>query len=207
MNDTPPAEAIDWQKGGGLVPAIVQDDKTGQVLMLGYMNAASYRASIKSRKVTFFSRSRQCLWQKGQSSGNVLHLVSIQIDCDQDTILVRARPAGPTCHLGTPSCFGDEGPQDLGWLGHLQGIITARKTADPKKSYTAQLLGGPVKRAAQKVGEEGVEVALAALDQTTGELIEESADLVYHLMVLLERRGASLDEVVNCLRARHESVK
>jgi phosphoribosyl-ATP pyrophosphohydrolase/phosphoribosyl-AMP cyclohydrolase len=194
---------IDFKKGGGLVPAIVQDARTEQVLMLGYMNADSLAKTQETGLVTFWSRSRNELWTKGETSGNTLALESVDVDCDNDTLLVRAVPNGPTCHLGTTSCFGDKGPQGLGFLSYLEDLIEARKTADKDSSYTASLLQGPLRRAAQKVGEEGVETALAAVAETDDKLVSESADLVYHLMVLLAAKDVKLADVINELRGRH----
>ena len=179
---------IDFEKGGGLVPAIVQDAKTEQVLMLGYMNEDSLAKTQDTGLVTFYSRSRQELWTKGKTSGNTLKLQSITVDCDNDTLLVRASPTGPTCHENTVSCFGDKGPEGLGFLSYLEGLIEARKDADADSSYTASLLQGPLRRAAQKVGEEGVETALAAVAETEDKLTSEAADLVYHLLVLLSAK-------------------
>ena len=195
---------IDWSKGQGLVPAIVQDANTEQVLMLGYMNEESLAQTQKSRLVTFYSRSRKTLWTKGETSGNTLKLVSVTADCDQDTLLVRAVPTGPTCHEGTTSCFGDKGPQGLGFLAQLETLINARKTADPESSYTAKLLQGPLHKAAQKVGEEGVEAALAAIAETDDGLVYESADLIYHLMVLLAAKDVKLADVIAELQTRHK---
>ena len=194
---------IDWKKGAGLVPAIVQNAKTEQVLMLGYMNEESLAKTNETGLVTFYSRTRQELWTKGETSGNTLNLVSITIDCDRDTLLVRATPQGPTCHEGTVSCFGDDGPQGLGFLGYLEDLIEARKTADPESSYTAKLLQGPLRRAAQKVGEEGVETALAAVAETEDKLTSEAADLLYHLTVLLAAKDVKLADVIDELRSRH----
>ncbi len=193
---------IGFKKGGGLVPAIIQNASTAQVLMLGYMNEAALAATRESGFVTFYSRSRGCLWRKGETSGNTLALVDINIDCDQDTLLVRARPAGPTCHEGTISCFGAQGPQGLGWLAELTALIENRKTADPDNSYTAKLLQGPLTKLAQKVGEEGVETVIAALSETPAQLRAEAADLIYHLMVLLAAKGLSLDDIVKELKER-----
>ena len=193
---------IDFKKGGGLVPAIIQNADTAQVLMLGYMNEAALAATRESGFVTFFSRSRGCLWRKGETSGNTLALVGINLDCDKDTLLVRARPAGPTCHEGTISCFGAQGPQGLGWLAELTTLIESRKTADPDNSYTAKLLQGPLTKLAQKVGEEGVETVIAALSETRAQLRAEAADLIYHLMVLLAAKGLSLDDIVKELKER-----
>ncbi len=193
---------IDFEKGGGLVPVIVQDADTDQVLMLGYMNQAALAATQKTGLVTFFSRSRQTLWCKGETSGNRLALADIAVDCDADTLLVRAKPKGPICHTGTVSCFGSQGSTGFGWLANLAQVIEARKTADPTSSYTASLLSGPLDRCAQKVGEEGVETVIAALAQSDQELISESADLLYHLMVLLAAKDLSLGEVITELRNR-----
>ena len=197
-------KALNWEKGDGLLPAIVQDASTEQVLMLGYMNAESLTKTQKTGLVTFYSRSRETLWTKGETSGNTLKLVSLEADCDQDTLLVRAVPTGPTCHEGTTSCFGDKGPQGLGFLAQLENLIEARKTADPDSSYTARLLQGPLHKAAQKVGEEGVETALAAIAETDDGLVYESADLVYHLMVLLAAKDVKLADVIAELRKRHK---
>ena len=195
---------IDWKKGAGLVPAIVQDAKTEQVLMLGYMNEESLAKTNATGLVTFYSRSRQELWTKGETSGNTLALISITVDCDNDTLLVRANPTGPTCHEGTVSCFGDNGPEGLGFLGFLKDLIEARKTADPESSYTAKLLQGPLRRAAQKVGEEGVETALAAVAETEDKLTSEAADLLYHLTVLLAAKDVKFESVIEELKKRHK---
>lgn len=195
---------IDFQKSGGLVPAIIQHAKTQQVLMLGYMNKESLAQTRKSGLVTFYSRSRNTLWTKGETSGNTLSVTDIAVDCDNDTLLVRALPAGPTCHRGTTSCFGDKGPNGLGFLAYLETLIEGRKTADPEGSYTASLLQGPLRRAAQKVGEEGVETALAAVTETDDKLTSEAADLVYHLMVLLAAKNVKFDTVIEELQRRHD---
>jgi len=195
---------IDFEKGGGLVPAIVQDAKTEQVLMLGYMNEASLEKTQDTGLVTFYSRSRKELWTKGETSGNTLKLQSITVDCDHDTLLVRATPTGPTCHEGTISCFGDKGPDGLGFLAYLEDLIETRKSADADSSYTASLLNGPLRRAAQKVGEEGVETALAAVAETEDKLTSEAADLVYHLLVLLAAKDVKFESVIAELKSRHK---
>lgn len=195
---------IDFAKGGGLVPAIVQDARTEQVLMLGYMNAESLAKTQETGLVTFYSRSRQTLWTKGETSTNVLRLVSITADCDRDTLLVKAIPKGPTCHEGTVSCFGDEGSEGLGFLAYLEDLIEGRKEADSDSSYTAKLLQGPLRRIAQKVGEEGVETALAAVAESEQSLTGEAADLVYHLMVLLAAKDVKLERVITELKHRHK---
>ena len=195
---------IDFEKGNGLVPAIVQDADTLQVLMLGYMNADAVAKTQDTQLVTFYSRSRDTLWTKGETSGNSLTLVSLDIDCDKDTILVKARPAGPTCHEGTVSCFGDEGASGVGFLAYLENLIEDRKGADTDSSYTAKLLQGPLRRAAQKVGEEGVETALAAVAETDDKLTSEAADLIYHLLVLLAAKDVKFDRVIEELQRRHK---
>jgi len=195
---------LDWQKGDGLIPAIVQHARSGEVLMLAYMNEEALRATLSNDKVTFFSRSRNQLWQKGETSGNKLELVSISADCDQDTLLILAEPFGPTCHLGSRTCFTGQEDQDFSWLFVLDQIIESRRNEDGANSYTASLLGGPLDRAAQKVGEEGVETALAALADDPSKLNEEAADLLFHLMVLLRHKGQKLDDAITVLRRRHQ---
>lgn len=194
---------VDWEKGGGLAPAIVQDADTGAVLMLGYMSPDSLSATQEKGLVTFWSRSRSQLWTKGETSGDVLHLVSLAVDCDLDAILVQARPAGPTCHLGTVTCWGDDPGPDLAFLGQLGRIIDQRSSAADETSYTAKLLAKGVAKIAQKVGEEGVETALAAVGESDEALLGEAADLIFHLMVLLKARGLSLGDVAQVLKARH----
>lgn len=198
---------IDWKKNAGLVPVIVQDAATLQVLMLGYMNAAALKKTLATKRVTFFSRSKQRLWTKGESSRNFLHLVSLKIDCDHDTLLVTARPDGPTCHRGTPSCFGDSGATGVGFLAQLDQVVATRlKSGDPS-SYTVRLAKEGVARVAQKVGEEGVEAALAALSASDKEFTGEAADLLYHLIVLLRVKKLSLADAVAVLEKRHAPKK
>lgn len=194
---------LDWQKGDGLLPAIVQDAHDGAVLMLAYMNAEALAATIAGGQVVFYSRSRQRLWLKGETSGNTLELVSIAPDCDGDTLLVRVNPTGPACHLGTRTCFDGDGeaPPQGDFLYRLQELIRQRAQGDPQTSYTAQLLQAGVKRIAQKVGEEGVEVALAGVSGEESDLLSESADLLYHLLVLLVSRGLSMSQVVEELES------
>ncbi|HKR75966.1 MAG TPA: bifunctional phosphoribosyl-AMP cyclohydrolase/phosphoribosyl-ATP diphosphatase HisIE [Rhodanobacter sp.] len=194
---------LDWPKGDGLLPAIVQHWLTGEVLMLGYMNAEALAATQASGKVTFWSRSKQRLWMKGESSGHVLALKSIRVDCDADTLLVQAEPHGPTCHLGTSSCFGEDARPPLGFLAELDALVAQRHAQRPEGSYTTRLFDGGVRRIAQKVGEEGVESALAAVAQGDEELLGEAADLVFHLTVLLRARGLSLGDVAAVLAKRH----
>jgi phosphoribosyl-ATP pyrophosphohydrolase/phosphoribosyl-AMP cyclohydrolase len=197
--------ALAWEKMGGLLPAMVQDAATGQVLMLGYMNAEALAATLNSGFVTFFSRSKNRLWRKGETSDHTLALVAVHADCDDDALLVLAEPAGPTCHLGTPSCFSEGGPRGVGWLGQLARIVAARKDAPPESSYTARLLAEGPKRIAQKVGEEGVETALAGAAGSWDECIAETADLVYHLTVLMQARGYGWDDVAKLLEERNDS--
>ena len=197
------APKIDWKKNAGLVPVIVQDAATLQVLMLGYMNAAALKQTLRTKRVTFFSRSKQRLWVKGESSGHFLHLVGLAVDCDNDTLLVTATPDGPTCHRGTPSCFGDDGATGVGFLAHLDQVIAARIKSGDKSSYTVRLVQEGVARVAQKVGEEGVETALAALSANNPAFAGEAADLLYHLMVLLRARKLSLAATIAVLEKRH----
>lgn len=194
---------IDWKKNSGLVPAIVQDAATLQVLMLGYMDAAALKQTRRTKKVTFFSRSKQRLWVKGESSKNFLHLVDVKVDCDNDTLLITARPDGPTCHRGTPSCFGDGGASGVGFLAQLERTINARLKSGDKSSYTVRLAKEGVARVAQKVGEEGVETALAALSAGDKEFAGEAADLLYHLIVLLRVKKLSLGAALAVLEKRH----
>jgi phosphoribosyl-AMP cyclohydrolase / phosphoribosyl-ATP pyrophosphohydrolase len=197
---------LDWGKGNGLIPAIVQHAQTGQVLMLGYMNRDALVATVESREVTFFSRSKGRLWVKGESSGNKLQLVSVVPDCDDDTLLVLAIPVGPTCHLGTQSCFGDTvaaKAQQVSFLAKLEDVIAQRIADKPDGSYTARLWSEGPTRIAQKVGEEGVEVALAAATQADDRLVGESADLLFHLLLLLKSRNLSLAQAVQELEQRH----
>lgn len=196
--------SIDWDKGNGLVPAIVQHAITGRVLMLGYMNVEALEKTQSSGLVTFYSRSRKCLWTKGETSGNKLEVKSIELDCDADTLLVTARPAGPTCHLETTSCFDrDVERPGFGFVGELERVIGDRMKQNSDESYTAQLVNAGVQRIAQKVGEEGVEVALAGMKGDREELVSESADLLYHLLVLLNQQGAGLVDVAQQLEVRH----
>ena len=201
---TATSDDLDWAKGDGLLPAVVQDADTGRVLMLGYMNDRALAKTRATGHVTFFSRSKQRLWTKGESSGHTLELVEVRADCDRDTLLVLARPHGPTCHTGTSTCFGDAVRPPLAFLAELERVIEARRGADPGSSYTAKLLDRGVKRCAQKVGEEGVEVALAATAGDREELVEESADLLYHLLVVLAASDVGLDEVLAVLQDRHQ---
>nr|WP_086940227.1 bifunctional phosphoribosyl-AMP cyclohydrolase/phosphoribosyl-ATP diphosphatase HisIE [Thaumasiovibrio occultus] len=196
---------IDWDKVDGLIPAVVQDNNSGQVLMLGYMNQDALAKTLETEQVTFFSRTKQRLWTKGETSGNVLELKSIALDCDKDTLLVQVNPIGPTCHTGTVTCFdADETtPPSLVFLHQLEQVLASRRNADPDSSYTASLYARGTKRISQKVGEEGVEVALAATSGDKAELVNESADLIYHLLVLLQDQGMSLADITQRLAERH----
>lgn len=194
---------LDWRKGGGLLPVIVQHWRTGQVLMLGYMNAEALAATRRSGKVTFFSRSKQRLWMKGETSGHVLVVKSIHADCDRDTLLVEAEPHGPTCHLGTRTCFGEDVQPPLAFLAELDALVATRAQDRPADSYTTRLFESGIRRIAQKVGEEGVETALAAVAEGDDALLGESADLIYHLLVLLRARGLALADVALLLEQRH----
>lgn len=215
-------DRIDWVKGDGLVPAIVQHARDGGVLMLGYMNREALRTSFERGRVVFFSRSRDRLWEKGETSGNHLELRSVRTDCDADTLLIAALPAGPVCHTGTASCFGEAttfgasptdgnsapaGRPGLGFLPQLEQVIAQRIADNPEHSYTARLFHSGIKRMAQKIGEEGLEVALAACTEGDEALLGESADLLYHLLVLLRSRGLSFEQVGALLRTRHANAR
>ncbi len=203
MNANPSLpDTLDWNKSGGLLPLIVQHAHDGRVLMLGHVDREALEATLATREVHFHSRSRQRLWKKGEQSGNVLSLVSIAADCDRDTLLVQAVPRGPTCHRGTPSCFDGNSPVHP-WLNELEALIESRAGADAATSYVASLLAAPVARRAQKVGEEGVETALAAATGDLDGLRGEAADLLFHLLVLLRGSGLALADVVGELARRH----
>ncbi|HXS26554.1 MAG TPA: bifunctional phosphoribosyl-AMP cyclohydrolase/phosphoribosyl-ATP diphosphatase HisIE [Steroidobacteraceae bacterium] len=197
---------LDFAKGGGLLPAIVQHAGTGAVLMLGFMNVEALHATLERRRVVFFSRSKQRLWEKGETSGNSLQLAEVRSDCDRDTLLISAWPSGPVCHSGTRTCFGDEplsAAERLAFLATLERIIEQRIAERPEGSYTARLYSQGAKRIAQKVGEEGLEVALAAVAETDEKVVAEAADLLFHLMLLLKSRDLPLARVVAELEGRH----
>jgi phosphoribosyl-ATP pyrophosphohydrolase/phosphoribosyl-AMP cyclohydrolase len=196
-----------WDKGDGLLPAVIQDAQTGAVLMLGYMNREALRSTLSNKRVTFFSRSKNRLWTKGETSGNFLDVVSVQADCDNDALLITADPKGPTCHTGSQSCFGDVDVDARGvsFLTRLEAVIAQRIRDRPDGSYTARLWSEGPSRIAQKVGEEGVEVALAAVTQPDDRLIGESADLLFHLALLLKSRNLSLADAVKELEHRHQA--
>ncbi|QHJ13752.1 Phosphoribosyl-AMP cyclohydrolase [Paraglaciecola mesophila] len=196
-------EQLAWQKMDNLLPCIVQDATTGKVLMQGYMNTDAINHTLETRHVTFFSRSKQRLWTKGETSGHTLDLVELSADCDKDSILALAYPNGPTCHLGTETCWADAKSPSVSFIAELEQVIASRKGASPDSSYTAHLYSKGIKRIAQKVGEEGVETALAATVKDLDELKNESADLLYHLLVLLQASDLSLSDVTEVLKARH----
>jgi len=197
---------LDFSKGDGLMPAVVQHADTGAVLMVGYMNRDAVRETLERRHVVFFSRSKQRLWEKGETSGHFLELDQIRTDCDRDALLVTARPLGPVCHEGTATCFGNASvtnAERLAFLGTLERVIERRIAESPQGSYTARLFAEGPKRIAQKVGEEGLEVALAAVVETDDKVLAESADLIFHMLVLLRSRGLSFQSVVAELQSRH----
>jgi phosphoribosyl-ATP pyrophosphohydrolase/phosphoribosyl-AMP cyclohydrolase len=199
-------DSLDFEKSGGLLPAVVQHADTGAVLMVGYMNQSALRETLSRQHVVFFSRSKQRLWEKGETSGHFLELDQIRTDCDRDALLVTARPLGPVCHEGTATCFGDEAVtrgERFAFLSALEGVIEKRIAESPQGSYTARLFAEGPRRIAQKVGEEGLEVALAAVVETDDKVISESADLLFHLLVLLRSRGLSFQSVVAELQSRH----
>jgi phosphoribosyl-ATP pyrophosphohydrolase/phosphoribosyl-AMP cyclohydrolase len=200
--------ALAWNKGEGLLPAIVQHARTGQVLMLAYMNEAALALTLSSGRAAFYSRSRQELWTKGETSGHFLNVVDVSTDCDSDTLLVLADPLGPTCHKGTESCFAEAAPTDvhrLSFLSVLEATIANRMAEKPEGSYTARLIAQGPSRIAQKIGEEGVETALAAVTRDDSGVLSECADLIFHLMVLLKSRNLELADVAQELRSRHSA--
>lgn len=197
---------IDFGKSDGLVPAVVQDADTGAVLMMAYMNREAVEQTLARKRAVFYSRSKQRLWEKGETTGHTLDVVNIALDCDADTLLVVARPRGPACHNGTVTCFGDQprnAATSIGFLAKLEAVIAQRAAEKPDASYTAKLLARGINKVAQKVGEEGVETALAGVNETDDHLVGESADLLFHLLVLLRARGIPLATVVAELEKRH----
>ena len=195
---------IDFEKCGGLVPAIIQDADTKQVLMLGYMNREAYEETLQKGLVTFWSRSRQCLWTKGETSGNVLHLVSIKNDCDGDTLVIRVHPEGPTCHTGTDTCWGEENKQNpLMFLSELSDFIEKRHREMPEGSYTTSLFQDGLNRMAQKVGEEALELVIEATNGSDDRLLYEGSDMLYHLIVLLTSKGLRIEQMAEELIERH----
>ena len=195
---------IDFEKSGGLVPAIIQDSATRQVLMLGYMNREAYEKTVATRRVTFWSRSRNCLWTKGETSGHFLELVDIKADCDNDTLLVRAVPHGPVCHTGTDTCWGETNDANpLLFLTELQDFINKRREEMPEGSYTTSLFKDGLNRMAQKVGEEALEAVIEAVHGTDDRLLYEASDMFYHLIVLLASKGLRIEQVAAELAERH----
>lgn len=195
---------INFEKCGGLVPAIIQDSVTGKVLMLGYMNEESFAQTQESGRVCFYSRTRQCLWTKGETSGNYLNVVSIKADCDQDTLLIQVKPCGPVCHTGTDTCWGEENqPNVLHFLTELQDFINKRHEEMPEGSYTTSLFKDGVNRMAQKVGEEALEACIEACNGTNERLVYEASDMLYHLIVLLTSKGLRIEQVIEELASRH----
>lgn len=196
---------IDFEKSGGLVPAIIQDAATRNVLMLGYMNREAYEKTAATGRVTFYSRSRRCLWTKGETSGNYLNVVSMAADCDNDTLLVKAVPEGPTCHKGTDTCWGEANtPHPLAFLTELQDFIEKRRREMPEGSYTTSLFNDGTNRMAQKVGEEALEMVIEAVGGTDERMIYEGADMLYHMMVLLTSKGLRIEDLARELRERHD---
>lgn len=196
---------IDFEKMGGLVPAIIQDATTKNVLMLGFMNEKAYQKTLDTKHVTFWSRTRQTLWTKGETSGHFLHLVSMQIDCDNDTLLVKVNPVGPTCHTGTDTCWGEDNEMNpLLFLTELQDFINKRKEEMPEGSYTTKLFKDGVNKIAQKVGEEALETVIEATNGTNDHLVYEASDLLYHLLVLLTEKGLRIENVAAELQKRHD---
>ena len=195
--------SIDFDKMDGLVPAIIQDNETRKVLMLGFMNKEAYDKTVETGKVTFYSRTRNRLWTKGEESGNFLHVVSVKADCDRDTLLIQVHPVGPVCHTGTDTCWGEKNEQPVMFLKELQDFINVRHTEMPEGSYTTSLFRSGVNKMAQKVGEEAVETVIEACNGTDDRLIYESADLLYHLIVLLTSKGYSIEDIARELKERH----
>lgn len=190
----------------GLIPAIIQDNYTQKVLMLGFMNQEAYEKTVKTGKVTFFSRTKNRLWTKGEQSGNFLHVVSIKADCDNDTLLIMVHPDGPVCHTGTDTCWGEKNEQDIMFLKELQDFIDRRRQEMPEKSYTTSLFNSGVNKMAQKVGEEAVETVIEACNGTDERLIYEGADLLYHLIVLLTYKGYRIEDLARELKERHSAT-
>ena len=195
---------LDFEKMGGLLPAVIQDENTNKVLMLGFMNEEALEQTLSSGKVTFFSRTKNRLWMKGETSGNTLSVVSITPDCDNDTLLVKAIPAGPVCHKGTDTCFGEKNEEDILFLKYLQNFIERRRHEMPEGSYTTTLFQKGINRMAQKVGEEAVETVIEATNGTEDRLIYEASDLIYHLIVLLTSKGLRIDDLARELKKRHK---
>lgn len=199
--------ALDFDKMGGLIPAIIQDARTKNVLMLGFMNKEAYEKTLEINKVTFFSRTKNRLWTKGEESGHFLDVVSIESDCDNDTLLIKAIPNGPVCHTGSATCFNDNNEFGIEFLSHLQDFIEKRYQEMPEGSYTTSLFNSGVNRMAQKVGEEAIETVIEATNGTAGRMMYEAADMLYHLMVLFTSKGRRIEELAEALYRRHNKVK
>lgn len=199
--------ALDFDKMGGLIPAIIQDARTKNVLMLGFMNKEAYEKTLEINKVTFFSRTKNRLWTKGEESGHFLDVVSIESDCDNDTLLIKAIPNGPVCHTGSATCFNDNNEFGIEFLAHLQDFIEKRYQEMPEGSYTTSLFNSGVNRMAQKVGEEAIETVIEATNGTDGRMMYEAADMLYHLMVLFTSKGRRIEELAEALYRRHNKVK
>ena len=197
---------LDFEKMNGLIPAIIQDNYTQKVLMLGFMNKEAYEKTMETGKVTFFSRTKNRLWTKGEESGNFLHVVSVKADCDNDTLLIMVHPEGPVCHKGTDTCWGDKNEQDIMFLKELQDFIDRRRQEMPEKSYTTSLFNSGVNKMAQKVGEEAVETVIEATNGTDERLIYEASDLLYHLIVLLTSKGMPSEDLARELKERHSAT-
>ncbi|MBR5803842.1 MAG: bifunctional phosphoribosyl-AMP cyclohydrolase/phosphoribosyl-ATP diphosphatase HisIE [Bacteroidaceae bacterium] len=195
---------LDFEKMGGLVPAIIQDNYTKKVLMLGFMNQEALDKTIETGKVTFFSRTKNRLWTKGEESGNFLNVVSIKEDCDKDTLLIMVNPVGPVCHTGTDTCWGEVNDEPIMFLSYLQDFISKRYQEMPEKSYTTSLFQSGINRMAQKVGEEAVETVIEATNGTDDRLIYEASDMIYHLIVLLTSKGMRIEDLANELKKRHK---
>lgn len=198
---------LDFDKMGGLIPAIIQDSRTKNVLMLGFMNRGAYEKTLELKKVTFYSRTKQRLWTKGEQSGNFLNVVSIEEDCDKDTLLIKVIPDGPVCHTGTATCFNDHNEYGIEFLSYLQDFIEKRHKEMPENSYTTTLFQSGINRMAQKVGEEAIETVIEATNGTEGRMMYEASDLLYHLIVLLTAKGRRIEELADALRQRHNKSK
>lgn len=198
---------LDFDKMGGLIPAIIQDSRTKNVLMLGFMNRDAYEKTLELKKVTFYSRTKQRLWTKGEQSGNFLNVVSIEEDCDKDTLLIKVIPDGPVCHTGTATCFNDHNEYGIEFLSYLQDFIEKRHKEMPENSYTTTLFQSGINRMAQKVGEEAIETVIEATNGTEGRMMYEASDLLYHLIVLLTAKGRRIEELADALCQRHNKSK
>ncbi len=195
---------LDFDKYGGLIPVVIQDQVTLRVLMVGFMNQEAYQKTRKEKKVTFYSRSRQTLWTKGETSGNFLYVKEMIEDCDQDTLLIKVDPAGPVCHTGSDTCFNESNTRGVQFIDHLEGVIRDRHNNPSEKSYTSSLFARGINKIAQKVGEEAIEVIIESKDEDRDLFLNESADLIYHFLVLLEAKGYTFNDVIEILESRHK---